>query len=223
MWRGVFLRTSRSCEAGSSDESLNGYVFNWLNPFSFSLGLFTLALFAYLAATYLSVEAPSTELRKSFRHRALAAGSTSGVLAAEVFILSNRYAQGLRAGLLHNGLAHFAEAVAVISLILGLAALFQDHVRFARFVVALFGASIVTSWVTAQYPYLARPDMTIFNSALSENIVRDVLYASIAGALILFPSLALLLYVFKDQRRHPLSVMVRPAAALAESPTSPSE
>jgi len=207
----------------AGDESLNGYVFNWLNPFSFSLGLFTLALFAYLAATYLSVEAPSPELRQSFRHRALAAGSTSGVLAAEVFILSDRYAQGLRAGLLHNGLAHFAEAVAVISLILGLAALSQDHVRFARLVVALFGASIVTSWVAAQYPYLARPDMTIFNSALSENVVRDVLYASIAGAVVLFPSLALLLYVFKDQSKQPLSIAMRPAAALADSPTSPSE
>ena len=60
----------------------------------------------------------------------------------------------------------------------------------------------------------------IFNSALSENVVRDVLYASIAGALILFPSLALLLYVFKDQRKQPLFGSVRPAAALAESSSS---
>jgi len=205
------------------DESLNGYVFNWLNPFSLFLGLFTLALFAYLAATYLAVEAASPGLRQAFRHRAFGAGSISGVLAAEVFILSNRYAHGLRSGLLHSGLAHFAEAVAVISLIVGLAAVSKDHVRLARLMVALFAASIVTSWAAAQYPYLARPDMTIFNSALSENVVRDVLYASIAGALVLFPSLALLLYVFKDQRKQPLFVAMRPAAALADSPTSPSE
>jgi len=205
------------------DESLNGYVFNWLNPFSLSVGLFTLALFAYLAATYLTVEAPSRELRQAFRRRALAAGLASGGLAVGVFILTERYAQGLRAGLLHNDLARCAEVVAMISLIVGLAALCRDHARFARLMVALFAASIVTGWAAAQYPYLARPNMTIFNSAPSENVVRDVLYASIAGALVLFPSLTLLLYVFKDQRKQSLFVAMRSDAALAESPTSPSE
>src|SRR5215469_16241627 len=205
------------------DESLNGYMFNWLNPFSLSFGLFTLALFAYLAAAYLAVEAPSPGLRQAFRHRALAAGSISGVLAVEVFFLTGRYAHGLRNGLLHNDLAHLIGAIAVSSLIVGLVALSKDRVRFARLMVALFAAAIVTSWVSAQYPYLARPDMTIFNSALSENVVRDVLYASIAGAVVLFPSLALLLYVFKDQRKQPLFVEMPPAAGLAKSPTSPSE
>ena len=204
------------------DESLNGYVFNWLNPFSLSAGLFTLAIFAYLAATYLAVEAPGPELRQAFRHRAFAAGSISGLLAVEVLILSNQYAHSLRSALLHNGLALFIETVAVMSLIVGLAALSKNHVRFARLTVALFAASVVTTWVVAQYPYLARPEMTIFNSALSENVVRDVLYASIVGALILFPSLALLLYVFKDQSKRPLFGPVRPAS-LANSSTSTAE
>src|SRR5262249_100302 len=201
------------------DESLNGYVLNWLNPFSLAVGLFTLALCAYLAATYLAVEAPSPELRQAFRHRASAAGTISGVLAVEVCILANRYAHGLRAALLHHRLALFAEAVAMISLVVGLTALYKDRVRSARLMVALFAASIVTSWLAAQYPYLARPDMTIFNSALSENVVRDVLYASIAGALVLFPSLTLLLYVFKDQRKQPLFGGVR-SAVLASPSTS---
>jgi cytochrome d ubiquinol oxidase subunit II len=202
------------------DVSMNGYVLNWLNPFSLSVGLFALALFAYLAATYLTVEAPSQELRQMFRRRAFAAGSISGVLAVETFILTERYAHGLRVGLIHNALAHCAEAGAVVSMIVGLAALSRDHFRLARLMVAMFAVSIVTGWAAAQYPYLARPDMTIFNSVLSENVVRDVLYASIAGALVLFPSLGLLLYVFKDQRRQSISVGIRPAGALAKSPTS---
>src|SRR5262249_51227621 len=82
----------------AQDESLNGYLLNWLNPFSISVGLFTLALFAYLAATYLTVEAPSAELRRAFRRRALAAGSISGFLGVETFVLTERYAHGLRTG-----------------------------------------------------------------------------------------------------------------------------
>src|SRR5262249_4544586 len=156
------------------DESLNGYLLNWLNPFSLAVGLFTLALCAYLAATYLAVEAPNPELRHAFRHRALAAGSTSGALAVEVFILANRYAHGLAATLLNNSLGLFAAALAMISLIVGLAALSNDRVRFARLMAALFAAAIVSSWAAAQYPYLARPNITIFNSTLSENVVRDV-------------------------------------------------
>jgi cytochrome bd ubiquinol oxidase subunit II len=205
------------------DESLNGYLFNWLSPFSLSVGLFALALFAYLAAAYLAVEAPDRELRRAFRRRAFAAGLASAGLAVGVFILADRYARGLRVGLLHNDLARCAEVVAMISLLVGLVALSRDHVRFARLMVALFAVSIVVGWATAQYPYLARPDITIFNSALSENVVRDVFFASLAGALVLFPSLAILFYVFKDQRKQSLFVAMHPASALAESPTSPSE
>src|SRR5262249_8727275 len=113
------------------------------------------------------------------------------------------YAHGFRTGLLQNNLAHCAEAGAAISLILGLTSLFRNRLRLARWMVAVFAASIVIGWAAAQYPYLARPDMTVYNSALSENVVRDVLLALIAGVVVLFPSLALLLYVFKDQRKRP--------------------
>jgi cytochrome d ubiquinol oxidase subunit II len=86
-------------------------------------------------------------------------------------------------------------------LIVGQLAIYRDQVRLARWSVAMFAASIVTGWASAQYPYLSRPDITIFNSVLSEDVVRDVFLASIAGAVLLFPSLALLFYVFKDQRK----------------------
>jgi cytochrome d ubiquinol oxidase subunit II len=183
------------------DESLDGYVLNWLNPFSLCAGLFTLALFAYLSATYLTVEAPTQELRDVFRRRAFAAGVITACFAAGSFGLTGWYAQGLRTSLLHHGLALSAEVAAVASLIAGELAIYKDRVRHARWIVAIFAASIVTGWASAQYPYISRPDMTIFNSVLSENIVQDVFFASITGALLLFPSLALLLYIFKDQKK----------------------
>ena len=45
----------------------------WLAPFPLSVGLFAAALFAFLAATYLAVEADGA-LRDDFRRRAIAAG-----------------------------------------------------------------------------------------------------------------------------------------------------
>jgi len=198
----------------AKDESLNGYLFSWLNAFSISTGLLALALFAYLAAAYLAVEAPGAQLRQAFRQRALAAGSASAALAVVTFVLTGEYAHKFRTGLLQNNFAHGAEASAAISLILGLTALFRGRVHFARWMVAIFAASIVIAWAAAQYPYLARPDMTVFNSALSENVVRDVLFAVIVGSVVLLPSLALLLYVFKDQRKRPSN----PSLAFGKNP-----
>jgi cytochrome d ubiquinol oxidase subunit II len=183
------------------DQSLNGYVFNWLNPFSLCVGLFALALFAYLAAAYLTVEALNQELRNAFRRRAFVAGLVTACLAAACFALTGRYALSLREGLLHSHFALCAEATSLASLILGELAIYRGRVRRARWMVVIFAASIVTGWASAQYPYLSRPDLTIFNSVLSENVVRDVFLASIVGALLLFPSLALLLYIFKDQKK----------------------
>ena len=60
---------------------------------------------------------------------------------------------------------------------------------------------LVIASANAQYPFLVRPDRTLFNSVLSENVIRDIVFACIVGAVILFPSLGILLYVFKDQTK----------------------
>src|SRR5215469_13774235 len=80
----------------TQDVSVNGYVLNWLNPFTISVGLLTVALFAFLAAAYLIVEASSEELKSAFRRRAVAAGVAVGIMAALTSILSAWYARGLR-------------------------------------------------------------------------------------------------------------------------------
>ncbi|MGH7962175.1 MAG: cytochrome d ubiquinol oxidase subunit II [Candidatus Binatia bacterium] len=56
----------------------SGFLRLWLGLFPFAVGLFALALFAFLAAVYLTVEAGEEALREDFRHRALgAAGKES--------------------------------------------------------------------------------------------------------------------------------------------------
>ena len=54
------------------------FVSQWLAPFPFAVGLFTLALFAFLAAVYLINEADSHDLRADFRGRALASAVAVG-------------------------------------------------------------------------------------------------------------------------------------------------
>ena len=60
------------------------YVLNRFNPFTLSTGFLTLSLFAFLAAAYLVVEAPSEELRRTFRYRAAASAVAGSVLAVDL-------------------------------------------------------------------------------------------------------------------------------------------
>ena len=62
----------------------------WLAPFPFAVGLFALALCAFLAAMYLTVETPEAALREDFRRRALAAGVAVGVAAWLALLVARR-------------------------------------------------------------------------------------------------------------------------------------
>jgi cytochrome bd ubiquinol oxidase subunit II len=184
-----------------NDVSLNGYVLNWLNPFPIAVGTFTLVLFAYLAATYLTVEAPTEQLRGSFRNRAIGAGVINGCLQVLAFVLAARYARSFRDGLLHNASARGAAIAAAIALIAGVAALHRDRIRLARMMAVAHATAIAIGWAAAQYPYIVRPNITIFNSISSDITVRYVVLASLSGAFVLFPSLGLLLRIFEYEPR----------------------
>jgi len=58
------------------------FVAPWLSPFTLAVGAFALALFAFLAATYLTVAADTDLLREAFRQRALGAAAAVFTLAA---------------------------------------------------------------------------------------------------------------------------------------------
>ena len=78
----------------------SGFFETWLAPFPLAIGLYALALCAFLAATYLAVEVSGIRpLREDFRRRALAAGIAVGVLALLAFLLAGDGAPRVRAAL----------------------------------------------------------------------------------------------------------------------------
>jgi cytochrome d ubiquinol oxidase subunit II len=56
----------------------------------------------------------------------------------------------------------------------------------------------------AQYPNLVTPDVTIQNSSASTGTLRLPIIALLLGAVVLFPSLAFLYYLFKGKDRQPV-------------------
>jgi cytochrome d ubiquinol oxidase subunit II len=175
----------------------SGFFETWLAPFPLAIGLFALALCAFLAATYLAVEVSDPALREDFRRRALAAGIAVGLLALLAFLLAGDGAPRVRAALATRRWSWPFHALTGAAALLALGALATRRLRLARVAAAAQTALILLGWALAQLPYLVVPDVTLANSAASPRTQHLLLIALAAGLPVLVPSLALLFRVFK--------------------------
>lgn len=176
------------------------FVAPWAAPFPAAIGFFALALFAFLAAAYLTLDAQDEELREDFRTRALAAAGAVFVCAAVALVLAHsaapRVAIGVVGALLIQASTAFAATTAI-------AALWLRHYRLARIAAAAQVSLILWGWLIAQYPYLIPPALTIRDAAAPAVTLRLLAAGLAGGAVILLPSLRYLLRTFKGRRPGP--------------------
>jgi cytochrome d ubiquinol oxidase subunit II len=162
-----------------------------------AVGLFALAIFAYLAAVYLTLEADDPALRDDFRLRALVAAVLVGGLAWVVYLLARREAP-LVFGRLNASPWGFPVRLATgACAVLALAALARRRYASARGAAMAQVALVLWGCGLAIYPYLVPPDLTVHNAAASRRTLTLLVAALVAGAVILFPSLFYLFRVFK--------------------------
>jgi cytochrome bd ubiquinol oxidase subunit II len=176
-------------------------VGSWTGLLSLFAGLFAVAICAYLAATYLTVEAVQRdehELERDFRGRALVTGIVAGALAAIGLLLVRAEAPVLWKGMLDAGLA-FA-VVSALGGIVSLTAVWRGRYRVARAGAVVAVASVLFGWGVSQWPYLIVPDVTVADAAAPEATLRVVTIGFAIGGALLAPSLYLLFRIFKLER-----------------------
>ncbi len=178
----------------------DSYLAPWATLFALAVGLMTLALFAFLAAVYLTVEASDAALQDDFRGRAFAAGGATLVLAVTALTLAQPAAPRMAAGLLRSGWALPLQAAAALAALLAFAALWWRRFRLARVAAAGLVSLVLWGWAVAQYPYLVPPDLTVATTAAPPNTLRFVAWGLAAGGAILIPSLVYLFRIFKSER-----------------------
>lgn len=177
----------------------SGFLNSWLAPFPFAVGFFALALFAFLAAVYLTVEAEQGELQEDFRLRALIAGVAVGLLALTVFILAGTGAPSVRAGISRTWWAVGLHLFTALFAIGAFATLWTRRYKLARICAAGQVTLILLGWAFAQYPNLVEPDLSLTAAAAPPITLELLLAALVAGALLLFPSYYYLIRVFKAE------------------------
>ena len=174
-----------------------GFFAGWTTLFAFACGLFAQGLFAFLAATYMTVEtAGNPPLQNDFRLRALLSGISLAPAAALVFGLAWRDAPALFAGSAHWW-ADWIFGLTSIAAFGALAALWWRRFRLASVAAVCQVTMILSGWALAQYPALLPPDLTLTNSVAPTVTLRLLVIALAVGTLILLPSLGYLFYIFK--------------------------
>ncbi|WP_243149848.1 cytochrome d ubiquinol oxidase subunit II [Thermaerobacter sp. PB12/4term] len=168
----------------------------WFSPFSLLVGALAVALFAYLAAVYLAVETRGA-LQEDFRRRALGAGIAVAVLAGALLPLAPRTAPHLWELVSERGRVLVATGAA-LALLSGWL-VWRRYFLLARVTAVAEVVVLLWGWALGQWPYLIYPDVTVFNAAAPDPILRFALWATPAGLLILIPSLWLLFAVFKGE------------------------
>lgn len=179
---------------------------SWLTPFALAVGLFTLVLFAFLAATYLTLEAATSArrdeaeaLHDDFRRRALWSGVAVFAAALLVLLLAGAAAPRLRAGLTEGGWALALHLVTAAAALTALAALWTRRYAVARVAAIAQVSCILWGWAWAQFPYVVPPNLTIAAGAAPPITLALTLIGVAVGFTVLVPSLWYLFRIFKGR------------------------
>jgi cytochrome d ubiquinol oxidase subunit II len=166
---------------------------SWLNPTSLLIGVLAVATAAYLAAVFLCADAArlgEATLERKFRTRALAAGLLSGAIAVGGLPVLRSDARPLYDNLVEGrGLVGLIASIVAGSATLAL--VWRKRYEASRYMAAIAVAAIIAGWALAQSPVFLE-GLTVREAAAGRDTLVAVVVAVLAGAAILFPSLALL-------------------------------
>jgi cytochrome d ubiquinol oxidase subunit II len=173
-----------------------GSLASWVNPTSLFAGVLAVAVCAYLAAVFLTADAPP-ELVPYFRRRAWMTAWVTGLLSmAGIFVL--------RADARHlfDGLLGRALPIVILSALAGLAALVllrRAVARLVRALAALAVAATVVAWGVAQYPYLLGTHAAIGAVAAPDSSLVALVVIVVVAIVLVGPSFVLL-YVLQQRQ-----------------------
>jgi cytochrome bd ubiquinol oxidase subunit II len=174
-------------------------VTSWINPTSILTGTFAVVACAFLAASYLAldaVRAGDATAVTYFRHRAIIAGSLAGALSLGGLAVLRADAPQLYGGLTGRALPLVIAAGLCGVASIGLAR--AGRYRFLRVAAAGAIATVLWAWGVAQFPRLLPPSLSVDAAAAPLSTLHATLVCTGVGMVLLIPALALLLRMPRD-------------------------
>ncbi len=219
-WLGVTLaglssgRTPLGLVTGAPVGFYAAYVAPWFHIHASLVGLFTVALFAFLASIYLVGESQDVDIRTRFARRARAFLFTAIPLGAAVFLHAQHAGLGLIDRFLERPSAMVFLGLSATSLVV-----LESGLRLAakpgtvmrrrfpwglRLLAGLQGMAIVSAWLLVQYPNLMTLEdgaaLDLYAAAAPPSTLKALAGALWAGAVLILPALFWLYRVFSGVR-----------------------
>jgi cytochrome d ubiquinol oxidase subunit II len=195
---GILVGTLTSGQFPLEDGLPSGaFLWVWIAPFPFLVGLFALALFAFLAAVYLAAEASDPALADDFRKRALAAALAMSALAIAAAVAAGPSAAPFAHRLVRSWWSPPLLGGTALAAAGAVGALVRRRYRAARVLAVIVVAAIVGGWGIARAPTLLAPDLTVQSAAAPHATLRLLVPTLGIGAVVLIPCLYWLFKVFK--------------------------
>jgi cytochrome d ubiquinol oxidase subunit II len=182
-----------------SVQSFEIYLRPWCNSFCFAVGIFTCALFSFLAAVYLVGETSNLKFKREFIRWARFSNVIAVIAGGGVFFsayFGETEGQAFLSRFIYDPLALGCMGMATAILAPLWVSLIHENALFGRILAAGQVVLILLGWIWIQYPRLVG-SWTIYNSAAPRPTLFYLLAALGGGALLIFPSLFYLLHLFK--------------------------
>jgi cytochrome d ubiquinol oxidase subunit II len=184
----------------------HAYVYSWLNLFSVSIGLFTVALCGFLAAVYLIGEADSEHDRRRFVVKAKISNLLAVGFGFLVFVSAYIEDVPLSRWIFQNPVGLTAVIVASASLFLLWKWINRKRPAVLRVLVAFQVTMILLAITYAHFPQviiLANGDkISLTASAATEKTMESLGWALVIGSVFILPALYYLFYSFQKTEEY---------------------
>jgi cytochrome d ubiquinol oxidase subunit II len=172
----------------------------WTSPFALAVGAFAVTVCAQVAAVFILRELRDAGVCADFRTRAIRATIAVWIVGAIPIALAATSVPDVLAALRHP-VAIVAALVALAAGLAVMAAVARHRDAAARYAVGLEAVAVLGGWFGGQAPALVPGRYSFTSAAASDAMIVAFLVAAACGAVLLIPSLVLLLRVFKAPAR----------------------
>jgi cytochrome d ubiquinol oxidase subunit II len=182
---------------------MSAYIYSWLNWFSVTVGLFTVALSGYLAAVYLIGETEDDNERRRFVRKARIMNVLVVIFGGLVFIA----AEIGNIALAHWIFGNMVSLTAVISAAISLLALWLFIYNGKKKIIRVFAAFQVTMILLSvgytHFPNLIMvkggQNLSLLTNHAPAKTIEDLGLGLLIGSLLILPSLFYLFYSFQKK------------------------
>jgi cytochrome d ubiquinol oxidase subunit II len=194
--------TSQNIDPNAND-FLSLYVFDWLNIFSITTGLFTVFIFGFLASVYLIGETVDEETKKYFIRIGRTLLVAMVVAGGLVFLTSEITGAGLTQRFLDHPFAIITVVLTTISLPVLWYAMKNKKVLLSRLTAGFQVMMIILTWVMVYSPYILiyknGTGLNLYQAAAPTSTINMLAWALLIGSCFILPSLFYLFKIFKSR------------------------